>query len=188
MYDETESLKVIRDIMKKTLGWSSDRASPTDFQAHISSAKNQGICDARGYYEWSDANKDVARVFAHYETIMRQRNQIDFDDMLWLTVRLLEDHPNFRMECQRQWTTILVDEFQDTNGMQFEFLRLLATRVDTSCSYSSSGSSCGVREVFPAPASLYVVGDEDQAIYAFRGADAENQNDLTLSSNRMFMS
>ena len=68
-----------------------------------------------------------------YETTMRRRNQIDFDDMLWLTVRLLKDRPSFRMACQSQWTTILVDEFQDTNGMQFEFLRLLATRDGMSC-------------------------------------------------------
>lgn len=174
VYNENESLKVIRDIMKKTLGWSADRASPAAYQALISSAKNQGISDASTYCAWHGSRKKLAIVFTMYETIMRKRNQIDFDDMLWLTVQLLKDEPNIRRQCQRQWTTILVDEFQDTNGMQFEFLRLLATPTREFLQNEGKNST----DLLPSPSSLFVVGDQNQAIYAFRGADAKNQNRL----------
>ena len=162
VYDETETLKVIRDIIRKTLGWTVEEAKPSDYQALISSAKNHGFFDAHSYATSPGARQSVARVFALYEETLRSRNQIDFDDMLWLTVSLLRQDTGERQKCQRRWRHVLVDEFQDTNGMQYEFLRLMGSSV-------SDTSDC-------TPSTLFVVGDADQAIYGFRGADHRNQN------------
>ena len=90
-------------------------------------------------------------MFDLYEKTLQQRNAVDFDDMLSLTARLLEHSPSTRQKYAGRWKHVLVDEFQDTNGVQYDVLKLLAS------------------------SSVFVVGDSDQAIYGWRGADYENQ-------------
>jgi DNA helicase II / ATP-dependent DNA helicase PcrA len=174
VYDEAETLKVIRDIVRKTLGWTNNDhdVQPSQYQKLISAAKNQGYSDARSYSNSKNANQNVAKVFSLYEKTLRKRNQIDFDDMLWLSVKLLSTNKRILLSCQSRWKYILVDEFQDTNGMQFEFLRLLGS------SAASDGASDGANDnhEVQVPSSLFVVGDSDQAIYGFRGADYRNQS------------
>ena len=178
VYDETETLKVVRDILRKQLGYSVEEAQPSEFQSLISSAKNSGIYEASTYMKSKHARRDVARVFVLYEKILRERNQIDFDDMLWLSVRLMEKNTHVLQKCQAMWRHVLVDEFQDTNGTQFEFLRLLGTdNSDTTDNSDATDNSdvLGTTEMTMPPSTLFVVGDSDQAIYGFRGADHLNQ-------------
>ena len=175
IYDETESLKVIRDIMRKTLGWTAEEAQPSEYQALISSAKSHGLSDSQSYATSKQAKVKVAKVFALYEETLRLRNQIDFDDMLWLTVELLAQDEDVLNRCRKKWSHILVDEFQDTNGMQFELLRLLAGKGDNNNNLTNENYSTVLSSPRSPPSSLFVVGDADQAIYGFRGAEKENQ-------------
>ena len=129
---------------------------PTAIQSQISSAKNAQISALR-YAELADEevrgfDPVVAKVFELYEKGLDQRNAVDFDDMLLLTAAILRDD-HHRGIHQAKWRHVLVDEFQDTNGAQYEILKLL---------------TCEHRDVF-------VVGDSDQAIYGWRGADYTNQ-------------
>lgn len=162
VYDEHDSLKIITSIVRKELGWTQEDATPSHYQARISYAKNQGISEYMKYLSSPDMEPDVARVFELYEKTCRARNQIDFDDMLWLTVRILSTCPHVQRELQHRWKCILVDEFQDTNGIQFDVLSAL--RFGSNIDPTSHS--------FP---SVFVVGDTDQSIYAFRGADSTNR-------------
>ena len=100
------------------------------------------------------ADPAVAKVFRLYEDTLHQRNAVDFDDMLSLTAALLRASEATRAKYAARWRHVLVDEFQDTNGVQYEVLKLLAAD------------------------SVFVVGDADQAIYGWRGADIRNQQRL----------
>lgn len=91
-------------------------------------------------------------VYPRYQQILENQNMVDFDDLLLFTVRLLEDFPEVLEACREQWKYILVDEYQDTNQVQFRLLELLA----------------GTRH------NLCVVGDDDQSIYGWRGAQIQN--------------
>ncbi len=95
---------------------------------------------------------------ANPRRLCRESNGADFDDLLGLTVALLQRVPGPRAELQRQWRHVMVDEFQDTNSSQYELVRLL-------------------RGPDPASCSTFVVGDPDQAIYGWRGANPANMED-----------
>ena len=101
----------------------------------------------------SDMEKIYARCFEIYDKKMFENNAIDFDDMLLLTVRILKENENIRLKLSNQFKYILVDEYQDTNMVQFEIIKLLTQ-------YGQN--------------KLTVVGDDDQSIYKFRGADIRN--------------
>ncbi|HEU0014747.1 MAG TPA: UvrD-helicase domain-containing protein, partial [Longimicrobium sp.] len=94
----------------------------------------------------------AADVYPRYEHTLRAAGACDFDDLLLLPVRLLRDHLEVREALWRRWQYLMVDEYQDTNGAQFEMARLLAGPLKNLC----------------------VVGDDDQSIYAWRGADVRN--------------
>jgi superfamily I DNA/RNA helicase/5-methylcytosine-specific restriction endonuclease McrA len=135
------------------LGWDKAEIKPARVQSAISSLKNAGF-DATSYADLTKegyGDRIVSRVFDLYEKTLQQRNAVDFDDMLSLTARLLEHSPETRQKYAGRWKHVLVDEFQDTNGVQYDVLKLLAS------------------------SSVFVVGDSDQAIYGWRGADFENQ-------------
>ena len=135
------------------MGWDKSEIKPARVQSAISSLKNAGF-DAASYADLTKegyGDRIVSRVFDLYEKTLQQRNAVDFDDMLSLTARLLEHSPETRNMYAGRWKHVLVDEFQDTNGVQYDVLKLLAS------------------------SSVFVVGDSDQAIYGWRGADYENQ-------------
>ncbi len=98
------------------------------------------------------ADRRLAGVYEAYNRIARDSNGMDFDDILGQVVRLLEEHDDVRANWQSRFTQVLVDEYQDTNRAQYRFLQLIAG----------------------AHHNLTVVGDDDQSIYAFRGADVRN--------------
>ena len=98
------------------------------------------------------ANQVLAEVYERYQQLLELQNMVDFDDMLLLTVRILEEHPDVLKRYRETYKYLLVDEYQDTNAAQFRLIQLLA----------------GERK------NLCVVGDDDQSIYAWRGADVSN--------------
>jgi len=119
----------------------------------ISSAKNRLQCAAEYASTALDfRQRTIAKVYANYERDMLRQNALDFDDLLMRTARLLRDDPSILAELQGRFTEVLVDEYQDTNHAQFTIAHCIASKHRTIC----------------------VVGDPDQSIYAWRGADISN--------------
>ncbi len=154
IYDSDDQRSVVKLCLRE-LGIDSKDFSPSHFQGEISRAK----CAMRTP---ADVGEEFDRpflpeVFAAYEDRMRSLNAVDFDDLLLLTVRLLENRPDIRDVYHSRFRYLLVDEYQDTNRTQYELIRLL----------------CG-----PAR-NVHVTGDPDQSIYSWRGADYRNIMDFT---------
>ncbi len=155
IYDQDQSLRQIKAAQDE-VGIDSKRWNPKIFRAHISNAKNQLISVQEFLEDHGDGfdvmARNVARVYPVYQEALRNHDAFDFDDLLMKPVQLLEAHPSVLEEYRNRFSFILVDEYQDTNRAQFRFLELL------------TGD----------PANLMVVGDDDQSIYAWRGADIRN--------------
>lgn len=152
IYDTDDSVKVIRQFVK---GETDDRnfASKVALPA-ISRAKEKYI-DPKAFAQIAATDTrmtKVAEVYAKYQEALRRANALDFDDMIMLTVKLFEKCPNVLEYYQRRFKYVLVDEYQDTNHVQYKLVSMLAQ---------------GRR-------NLCVVGDDDQSIYRFRGATIEN--------------
>ncbi len=165
IYDTDDQQKVIRNTMKD-LGYDDKSQTPRAVQSAISAAKNKGE-DPKMYaarYEFQDERKArIARVYARYEQQLQNANAVDFDDLLIRTVQLLRTDLVTRDSYHSRFRHVMVDEFQDTNGIQYELVRLLV-----------EGREFGNAQL-PADhwnnRSLCVVGDDGQSIYAFRGSD-----------------
>jgi DNA helicase-2/ATP-dependent DNA helicase PcrA len=155
IYDQDQSLRQIKRSQEE-VGIDPKRWSPKALRAHVSGAKNQLV----SAQEFLDENGDsfdimarhVAKVYPAYQESLRNHDAFDFDDLLMKPVELLEGHPEVLEDYRRRFSFLLVDEYQETNRAQFRFLELLAR-----------GSE-----------NLMVVGDDDQSIYAWRGADIRN--------------
>jgi len=153
IYDETDRSSLIKTCMHD-LGIDDQRCQPRAVIARISSLKN----NLTGAEEYSRANagfgfdEAVSRIYDLYEQRLRESGALDFDDLLMLTVRLFEQSPETLRSYQDLFRHILIDEYQDTNRAQYRLVRLLT----------------GLHR------NLCVVGDDDQSIYKFRGADIGN--------------
>ena len=146
--DAADTTQIIADIASDA-----DRALARAMQWQISGWKNAMIRpEAAVTMADSDLAAAAAKVYAEYERTLRAYQAVDFDDLISLPVRLFEDHEDVRTRWQARLRYLLIDEYQDTNRAQYTLLRLLS----------------GVRGAFTA------VGDDDQSIYAWRGADVEN--------------
>ena len=171
IYDETDQQALVKQAMS-ILDIDAKSYSPTQILYRISSGKNELL----GVQEYSRSRKGpfdevVARVYGRYQEGLRANNALDFDDLLFRTVDLLETKPALREELQARFPYILVDEYQDINYAQYRFIRLLA---------GTRGNVC-------------VVGDDDQSIYGWRGAnvglilsfqeDFENTRVIKLEQN-----
>lgn len=136
---------------------------------------------------------DLAEWFEMYEQAMRSANALDFDDLLGYTTAVLRHDPELRGKLRRRWRHVLVDEFQDTNSPQYELVKLLAgvddeTNVKKSSNINSNtggapggidnGGNDGTAAVNSLHSHVFVVGDTDQAIYGWRGADVRNMRTL----------
>ena len=152
IYDTADQLRVVKDCLEEM------EIDPKRFPARailtqISNAKNQlispeeNLARVAGFYD-----QTIARVYEAYQKRLFVSNAVDFDDMLTLVVEILERFPDAKERWAKAFRYILVDEYQDTNHAQYRLLQLLATRHRNVC----------------------VVGDPDQSIYAFRGADIRN--------------
>ena len=155
IYDSADSERVMKDIIKN-MGLD-DKTFPARYVLSvISKAKDQLIQPL----EMLDAaenrndiqNIHIAKAYQQYQTQLRENNALDFDDIILLTVKLLQENEDVRSYYQRKFRYVLVDEYQDTNHMQYLLTSLLAGGYENIC----------------------VVGDDDQSIYRFRGATIEN--------------
>lgn len=152
IYDENDALDAIKEALKN-LNLSPQKISPSAIRNTISGAKNEMISSleyinlARGYFQ-----ENVAKVYLEYQKILEKNQAVDFDDLLLLTVKLFQNLPEILTKYQLQFRYILIDEYQDTNAVQYLLAKLLANRYKNIC----------------------VVGDASQSIYAFRGADFRN--------------
>ena len=156
IYDETDSLAVIKQAIKK-LNLDDKIYQPKLIKAVISNSKNK-MQDAYSFatYARDFKSQQIAKVYEAYENALNNNNAIDFDDMLLLTVKLLEQNKDVRKKYYDKFQHILVDEYQDTNIAQYQLVNALYTNLQS--------------EV-PQERSLCVVGDVDQSIYSWRGAD-----------------
>ena len=154
IYDQDDSLRLIKNTLKD-LGYDEKSLSPRAVQGAISAAKNRGE-DVEAYAaraEYVDERRaSIARVYETYEQRLHGNNALDFDDLLIKTVRLLRTSAEVREKYNNKFRYILVDEYQDTNMLQFALIRFLTEKQQNIC----------------------VVGDEDQSIYKWRGADIAN--------------
>ncbi len=153
IYDSDDQRSLVRNVMRE-MNIDEKRNSPAAIHARISQQKNELIRPE--HYQAATYFEEVAgRVYGHYQAALHANNAMDFDDLLMKSVLLLREREDIRRKYQQKWHYLLVDEFQDTNTAQYEFLRLLASGLE------------GKR-------NLFVVGDEDQSIYKFRGASYHN--------------
>lgn len=152
IYDENDAMDAVKGAMAE-LNISPKQAAPTAVRHTISSAKNEMISSfeypqyARGPFQ-----EAVAKVYLRYQDILSHNQAVDFDDLLLLTVKLFQNHPEVLHAYQNQFKYILIDEYQDTNPAQYLISKMLAKRYRNIC----------------------VVGDASQSIYRFRGADFRN--------------
>ena len=143
----------------KDAGGSSDLATARKWQWAISLWKNQGLNAAMAEAQAANDNERItARIMARYEERLTAYQSVDFDDLIGLPLKLLQQHVNVRLQWQQQMGHVLVDEYQDTNATQYEMLKLLV----------------GERARFTA------VGDDDQSIYGWRGATLDNLQKLPV--------
>lgn len=152
IYDTSDAQNVVKQVLKE-MNLDEKRFQPAGLCARISSAKNQLLSpidyakDANDFYE-----EKAAQIYASYQEKLRQNNALDFDDLLLLTVQLLQENAEVREKYQDKFQYIMVDEYQDTNHVQYLLTKLLAGKHRNIC----------------------VVGDADQSIYGWRGADIQN--------------
>jgi DNA helicase-2/ATP-dependent DNA helicase PcrA len=152
IYDEDEQLAAVKRIYRR-LGLDENFMQYRAALSRISFAKNQQQSPQDLYQAAKDPKATrLALVYEHYEQSLQEANALDFDDLLLEAVRLLRGDETVRLACNRRFAYIMVDEYQDTNRTQYELMRLLTVTRQNVCA----------------------VGDEDQSIYGWRGADIRN--------------
>ncbi len=153
IYDTDDSKALMKDVCKR-LEIDTKIYKEKMILGAISAAKNDMVTP-RDYKEIAGddfAHQQIAEAYRVYQADLKKNNAVDFDDLLLLTVQLFNRKPEILESYQERFRYIMVDEYQDTNSVQFELVRLLASKYRNLC----------------------VVGDDDQSIYKFRGADIEN--------------
>jgi len=153
IFDDKDSLALVKKVMSE-LEISEDQFKPQAIQEVISQAKNE-LIDSNLYEQTSDNGyfqQVAAKIYKAYQTRLKKANAMDFDDLLMLAVALFRGQETVLEKYQNQFKHLLVDEYQDTNHAQYLFVKLLAQKNKNVCA----------------------VGDFDQSIYAFRGADFRN--------------
>jgi len=156
IYDTSDQRALMKRIIKN-MGLETGQWSPRNVLGAISTAKNE-LMDAKQYAQNAGDfyTRTIARLYERYERDIRRANAVDFDDLLMLTVRVLATSEEARLAVSGRFQHLLIDEYQDTNRAQFVIASLIAQRED------------GSRP------NICVVGDPDQSIYGWRGADISN--------------
>ena len=155
IYDASDSERIMKDILKE-MGLD-DKTFPPRYVLGAISKEKDKMVSPELMLERAEANGDIraihiAKAYAKYQLQLRENNALDFDDIIYVTVQLLQEHEDIRKYYQKKFRYVLVDEYQDTNHMQYLLTSLLAGGYENIC----------------------VVGDDDQSIYRFRGATIEN--------------
>ena len=153
IFDASDSLTIVKECLKE-LDIAKDFIDPKTAKYMISRAKNDGIPPESFIKEYGEGSffKMMSRVYAKYENKLKNSNALDFDDLLLKVLDLFEDCPEILKKYQTRFAYIMVDEYQDTNKVQYEIVSRLA---------KGSGN-------------IFVVGDDDQSIYGWRGANIDN--------------
>ena len=152
IYDEKDCKSVLKDIYKAN-GIKEKELHKDDVLNHISIWKDKMITPDMAISQSTISSYNtVAHLYKEYQERLKNANAMDFDDLIGNTIRLLKEHPDIQTELQKKIQYIMVDEYQDTNASQHELLSLLVSPEHNIC----------------------VVGDDDQSIYSFRGADVDN--------------
>lgn len=153
IYDEDDADKLLQTCLSE-LEIKDKKMDVKSFRHMISRAKNalQKPEDIKVTLMSSPIEEYFPRVYGLYQTKLKQYNALDFDDLLFLVVRLFREHPNMLEQYQNRWNFISIDEYQDTNEAQYVILRYLVEKH----------------------LNLFVVGDPDQSIYSWRGANIQN--------------
>lgn len=152
IYDQGDSLNAIKRVMKQ-LEISEKQYSPKAIRSFISSAKGE-LLDAKQYqkFAFDHFQEIVARVYTGYQDMLRRGDALDFDDLLMMTVKIMSDNPRILEKYRDKFRYILIDEYQDTNHAQYVLVKLLAEKHQ----------------------NIFVIGDDWQSIYSFRGAKFQN--------------
>ena len=150
--DSDDSLSIVKKILKNK-GLDPKSYSPNAIRNQISSCKNE-MMSYQEYEKFAigDYEKVVYEVFKEYEQTLKNNNSIDFDDLLLLPIRLFKEHPQVLENYQERFQYVLIDEYQDTNEVQYILSKMICAKYKNIC----------------------CVGDEDQSIYSFRGANYKN--------------
>jgi DNA helicase-2/ATP-dependent DNA helicase PcrA len=152
IYDETDQQAIVKQAMRR-MGLDTKQLTPRTVLSRISWAKNHMLDPQETYLQSADpVSEKIAHIYEMYRKELRKANALDFDDLLLEAVRLLRSSAEVRERYNRRYRYLLIDEYQDTNRPQYELMKLLAGTEHNVC----------------------VVGDEDQSIYSWRGADIRN--------------
>lgn len=155
IYDASDSERLMKEVIRE-MGLD-DKTFPPKYVLTMISREKDKMVSASELLERAEDSNDirllhVARAYQKYQARLTENNALDFDDIIFQTVKLLQEHEDIRTYYQRKFRYVLVDEYQDTNHMQYLLTSLLAGGYENIC----------------------VVGDDDQSIYRFRGATIEN--------------
>jgi DNA helicase-2/ATP-dependent DNA helicase PcrA len=180
IYDQADARRLVKRCIEE-LGVDPKRYTPAALHNQISDAKNR-LRDARAYGELvgSHFEQTTAEVYQLYERELLRSNAMDFDDLLFRTVNLLELFEEVRERYVRAFRHVLVDEYQDTNHAQYRLLGLLVSGAPgaAGAGHDAEGQDrTGRPRIFSGPEghrNLAVVGDDSQSVYGFRGADVRN--------------
>src|SRR3990170_1876162 len=152
IFDSSDTWKIFSELTN-----SGDKQEIRDMQTQISNWKSAFVSPAQAaQIAENDEAKVHARIYSRYQETLRAYQATDFDDLIHLPVVLFNEHPEALLRWQQRLRYLLIDEYQDTNDCQYQMIKLLA----------------GMR------GALTVVGDDDQSIYAWRGASIENLHNL----------
>lgn len=152
IYDSIDQLALMKQIFKE-LQIDTKQWNPRAMLGQISKAKNE-LITVSDYLERANNSftRQVGEIYARYQKFLRENNAVDFDDLIMHTVNIFRQFPSILESYQERWRYISIDEYQDTNKAQYELAKLLAEKYRNLC----------------------VIGDSDQSIYAFRGANIQN--------------
>ena len=151
IYDDDDQMSLIGNVLKR-LGISDKDLPKREIKERISDAKNKSLDPEQYLMDNPYLDEAVIRVFREYQRSLKECNALDFDDLLWMTIQLLESCPDVLDKYRRKFNYVLVDEYQDTNSLQYRMIELICREHRNIC----------------------VVGDDDQSIYGWRGADIRN--------------
>ena len=161
IFDESDVQSLFKNIVTKELNLDNKKFDPRKIRYTVSNAKNQGLTpDDYAKQEPGYRGRVVAEIYDKYQSRLAANNALDFDDLIWVPVKLFQQNESILGYWHTQFQHILVDEYQDTNRIQYDLIRLLATNGETNKAEWNWNQR-----------SLFVVGDADQSIYSFRLAD-----------------
>jgi len=164
IYDDGDQLTLMKRAIRDE-GIELSTMTPREVLSRIDGEKNQGRLPDEMKPGGDPKAQTVQRLYRRYQKLLRAADAVDFGDLLMLLVEALRTNEELRLRYQNRFSHVLVDEFQDTNPVQYELLKLLAP---------PPGSPGSLRNGVARPSNLVVVGDDDQSIYRWRGAEVDN--------------